>query len=173
MTLNLEFYTIRDLQAILQNAADVLKIKIDAAGAKEIAKRSRGTPRIANRLLRRVRDFAQVKADGNINLAVADEALKQLEIDALGLNRSDRKLLETIIKKFNGGPVGVETLAAAIHEERDTIEDLYEPYLMQLGFLERTPRGRIASQKAAEHLGIFIRRQNDQNSSAQPGLFSV
>ncbi|MFN2340807.1 MAG: Holliday junction DNA helicase RuvB C-terminal domain-containing protein, partial [Halanaerobium sp.] len=123
-------------------------------GALEIARRSRGTPRIANRLLKRVRDFAEVKADGIINREVVDSALKLLEIDELGLDRIDHKLLETIMLKFRGGPVGLNTLAAAISEETETIEDVYEPYLLQLGFLERTPRGRVATTKAHQHLNI-------------------
>ncbi|MBU0687593.1 MAG: Holliday junction branch migration DNA helicase RuvB [Candidatus Margulisbacteria bacterium] len=170
MTHRLEFYNHAELQQVLANAADVLKIELDKAGAKEIARRSRGTPRIANRLLRRVRDYAQVKAEGKITKEVASEALRSLEIDELGLNRSDRRMLEAIIKQFSGGPVGVETLSAAIHEERDTIEDLYEPYLMQIGFLERTPRGRVATEKAAEHLNLLLKK-NGKEAVAQEKLF--
>jgi Holliday junction DNA helicase RuvB len=171
ITLQLEFYSLKELQTILENAAAQLEIKIDHPGAKEIARRSRGTPRIANRLLRRVRDFAQVKADGAINLTVAHDALNKLEIDELGLTRADRRLLETILRQFSGGPVGIETISAAIHEERDTIEDLYEPYLMQLGFLERTPRGRVATEKAAKHLSIPLKKTSAKEEEAQARLF--
>lgn len=150
----LEFYNQKELQEIVTRSAAILQIEIVPHGALEIARRSRGTPRIANRLLKRVRDFAEVKADGIINREVVDSALKLLEIDELGLDRIDHKLLETIILKFRGGPVGLNTLAAAISEETETIEDVYEPYLLQLGFLERTPRGRIATAKAYQHLNI-------------------
>ena len=125
-----------------------------STGASEIARRSRGTPRIANRLLKRVRDFAQVIGDGVITQEIADEALQRLYVDKMGLDRIDRRVLECIIEKYDGGPVGIDTIAAAISEERDTIEDVYEPYLMQLGFLGRTPRGRVATKLAYEHLGI-------------------
>lgn len=148
----LEYYTQADLQAIITRAADVLAVAVEEDGAKEVAGRSRGTPRIANRLLKRVRDFAQVRADGTVTGEVAREALALLDIDALGLDRTDRELLRTIIDVFDGGPVGVETLAAAAGEEVDTIEDVYEPYLMQLGYLERTPRGRRATVLAYRHL---------------------
>lgn len=150
----LEFYDQTELQEIVSRSAAILDVEIVDHGALEIARRSRGTPRIANRLLKRVRDFAEVKADGIINREVVDSALKLLEIDELGLDRIDHKLLETIILKFRGGPVGLNTLAAAISEETETIEDVYEPYLLQLGFLERTPRGRIATAKAYQHLDI-------------------
>ena len=150
----LEFYEQTELQEIVSRSAAILDVEIVDHGALEIARRSRGTPRIANRLLKRVRDFAEVKADGIINRDVVDAALKLLEIDELGLDRIDHKLLETIILKFRGGPVGLNTLAAAISEETETIEDVYEPYLLQLGFLERTPRGRIATTKAYQHLNI-------------------
>ncbi|SFL26596.1 Holliday junction branch migration DNA helicase RuvB [Halanaerobium salsuginis] len=150
----LEFYNQAELQEIVVRSARVLDIEIITQGALEIARRSRGTPRIANRLLKRVRDFAEVKADGIINQEVVDSALKLLEIDKLGLDRIDHKLLKTIMLKFSGGPVGLNTLAAAISEETETIEDVYEPYLLQLGFLERTPRGRVATAKAYQHLGI-------------------
>jgi Holliday junction DNA helicase RuvB len=169
MTLQLEFYEIADLQTIVEKAAAILGIKIDRAGAREIARRSRGTPRIANRILRRVRDFAEVRAQGIITQEVARLALQSLEIDELGLNRADRRFLEAIIRQFGGGPVGIETISAAIHEERDTIEDLYEPYLMQLGFLERTPRGRVATEKAAEHLGILLKNSTKPNANAPAG----
>jgi Holliday junction DNA helicase RuvB len=137
----------------VRRSARILDVPIEDSGAMEIARRSRGTPRIANRLLRRVRDFAQVKADGIITLEVARAALNNLEIDELGLDKVDRKLLLTIIDKFGGGPVGIETLSASISEEEETIEGVYEPYLMQIGFIDRTPRGRIAAQAAYEHLG--------------------
>ena len=150
----LEFYDKKELQEIVIRSADILNVDIVEHGALEIARRSRGTPRIANRLLKRVRDFAEVKADGIINREVVDSALKLLEIDELGLDRTDHKLLKTIMLKFSGGPVGLNTLSAAISEETETIEDVYEPYLLQLGFLERTPRGRIATTKAYQHLDI-------------------
>lgn len=149
----LEFYTAGELTIIVKRSARLLKIEIDDDGAYEIARRSRGTPRIANRLLRRTRDYAQVKADGIITKKVADEALKMLEVDTNGFDVMDRKLLLTIIEKFRGGPVGLDTLAAAISEQRDTIEDLYEPYLIQEGFLNRTPRGRVATESAYKHFG--------------------
>ncbi len=152
----LELYSNEDLSTIVKRSASILKIDITEKGANEIASRSRGTPRIANRLLKRVRDFAQIQGDGTITDAIADKALSSLEIDKLGLDNIDRIMLETIIKKFAGGPVGVETLAAAIGEDIDTIEDVYEPYLMQIGFLNRTPRGRMATKDAYEHLGISI-----------------
>jgi len=150
----LEFYNKEELQEIILRSAKILNVDIIEHGALEIARRSRGTPRIANRLLKRVRDFAEVKADGIINQKVVDSALKLLEIDELGLDRIDHKLLKTIILKFGGGPVGLNTLAASISEETVTIEDVYEPYLLQLGFIERTPRGRVASLKAYQHLNI-------------------
>jgi Holliday junction DNA helicase RuvB len=149
----LDFYNIEEIKKIILNSADVLKIQIEEKGAGELARRARGTPRIANRLLKRVRDFAQVKADGNITLPVAKAALNNLEIDELGLDKVDRKLLLTIIDKFGGGPVGIETLSASISEEEETIEAVYEPYLMQIGFIDRTPRGRVAASLAYEHLG--------------------
>lgn len=148
----LEYYTHDDLLQIVRRAADVLGVATDDEGALEIARRARGTPRIANRLLKRVRDFAQVRADGKVTGQVAREALAMLDVDELGLDRIDRELLSTIIDKFDGGPVGVETLAAAAGEEVETIEDVYEPYLMQIGYLERTPRGRKASARAYQHL---------------------
>jgi Holliday junction DNA helicase RuvB len=149
----LDFYSAKELGRIIQNCAEVLKIAIDGSGSAEIARRSRGTPRIANRLLKRVRDFAQVKADGAVTTGVAKLALNNLEIDELGLDKLDRKILSTIIEKFGGGTVGVETLSAAISEESQTVEDVYEPYLMQIGYIERTPRGRMATESAYEHLG--------------------
>jgi Holliday junction DNA helicase RuvB len=150
----LEFYTPEELKQIVRRSARILQIEIEESGALEIAKRSRGTPRIANRLLRRVRDYAQVKAQGVITQEVADKALKMLEVDEQGLDQMDRRLLLTIIEKYDGGPVGLETLAAAIGEEKDTLEDVYEPFLIQLGYLERTPRGRKATRLAYEHFGI-------------------
>ncbi|MGI6517927.1 MAG: Holliday junction branch migration DNA helicase RuvB [Bacillota bacterium] len=149
----LEFYSVDDLATIVSKSAQVLDIGIDSAGAYEIARRSRGTPRVANRMLRRVRDYAEVRADGVISEDVARDALAMLDVDELGLDRLDRKILSTIIDKFEGGPVGVETIAASINEERDTIEDVYEPYLMQLGLIDRTPRGRVATIGAYQHLG--------------------
>jgi holliday junction DNA helicase RuvB len=154
----LDFYSAEDLTTIVTRSAGLLKASIDAAGAREIAKRARGTPRIANRLLRRVRDFAEVKADGRITDSIADAALKMLDVDSAGFDIMDRKLLSAVIEKFDGGPVGVDNLAAAIGEERDTIEDVLEPYLIQQGFLQRTPRGRIATLAAYKHLGILAPR---------------
>jgi len=150
----LDFYTDADLHLIVTRSARILGVPIDEAGAAEIAARSRGTPRVANRLLRRVRDFAQVRAAGAIDAAVARDALALLEVDAHGFDEVDRRLLLTIIQKFGGGPVGVNALAAAISEEPDAIEDIYEPYLLQHGFLDRTPRGRTATRRAYEHLGL-------------------
>ena len=150
----LELYSNADLTKIVKRSAGILGIKIDDEGAYEIASRSRGTPRIANRLLKRVRDFAQVLGDGTIHKEIADKALDKLEIDRLGLDNVDRTMLEAIIRSFKGGPVGLETLAALVGEEPVTIEDVYEPYLMQLGFLARTPRGRCATPAAYEHLGF-------------------
>ena len=150
----LEYYKQEELEFIVARAADILNIGIEQAGASEIARRSRGTPRIANRLLKRVRDFAQVVGNGVITADIADEALKRLHVDKMGLDRIDRRVLKCIIENYDGGPVGIETIAAAVSEERDTIEDVYEPYLMQLGFLGRTPRGRVATKLAYDHLGI-------------------
>ncbi|MGD9153101.1 MAG: Holliday junction branch migration DNA helicase RuvB [Gammaproteobacteria bacterium] len=163
----LEFYNVDELATIVQRSADILKIKIDEHGAIEIAKRARGTPRIANRLLRRVRDYAQVKADGNISQTVADQALNLLDVDLHGFDMLDRKLLLAMINKFNGGPVGVDSLAAAISEERGTIEDILEPYLIQKGFMMRTPRGRVATQHAYVHFGIKV----PENITTQKDLF--
>lgn len=151
---HLEFYNHKELQTIVLRSAQVLGVKIDAKGAAEIAKRSRGTPRLANRLLKRVRDFAQVKYDGRITYDVASFALDLLEVDQYGLDKIDRRILQTLIVNFQGGPVGLETLAAAIGEDAGTLEDVYEPYLLQNGFLNRTPRGRTASSLAYEHLGF-------------------
>ena len=151
---HLEFYNKEELQTIILRSADVLGVEIDKRGAAEIAKRSRGTPRLANRLLKRVRDFAQVKYDGRITYEVAVFALDLLEVDQYGLDKIDRRILKTLIVNFQGGPVGLETLAAAIGEDAGTLEDVYEPYLLQNGFLNRTPRGRTASALAYKHLGI-------------------
>ncbi len=154
VTLRLELYTPAELAQIVTRSAGILDVPIEDEGAMEIAKRSRGTPRIANRMLRRVRDFAQVMAGGVITRGVADRALTALEVDYLGLDSIDRRMLRAIIENYNGGPVGLETLAATINEEAVTLEDVYEPYLMQMGFLTRTPRGRCVTRRAYEHLGI-------------------
>jgi holliday junction DNA helicase RuvB len=153
VVLRVDFYSSEELKVILGRSAKILKIPVEEAGIMEIAQRSRGTPRVANRILRRVRDFAQVKADGCITLQVAREALKMLEVDPLGLDKMDRKILLTIIEKFSGGPVGVEALSVALGEEKDTLEDVYEPFLIQCGFLNRTPRGRVATALAYGHFG--------------------
>lgn len=152
----LEYYDVADLQDIVVRTAAVLNVEIDDSAAAEIAKRSRGTPRIANRLLRRVRDFAQVKGDGEVSLLLADEALELLQIDPLGLDHIDHKLLIGMIENFRGGPVGLETIAATIGEEAHTIEDVYEPYLLQIGFLQRTPRGRIATDLVYKHFQLEV-----------------
>ena len=164
----LDFYTESDLHHIVTRSARILGVAIDDKGAREIASRSRGTPRVANRLLRRVRDFAQVRADGAITAPVARDALALLEVDAHGFDEVDRRLLLTIIQKFGGGPVGVNALAAAISEEPDAIEDIYEPYLLQHGFLDRTPRGRTATRRAYEHLGLAV---PDAAATPQKKLF--
>jgi len=148
----------------VERSARLLEIEIDREGAEEIARRSRGTPRIANRLLRRVRDFAQVRAAGHIDLDVAHKALDLLEVDRFGLDEIDQKIMLTVLEKYNGGPVGLQTIAASIDEEADTIEEVYEPYLMQLGFLDRTPRGRVATDGAFEHFKIARRARGLQNS---------
>lgn len=150
----LDFYDDESMQQIITRSAQILNVDIDATGAHEIARRSRGTPRVANRLLRRARDFAQVRAGGVIDGEVAVNSMTMLDVDDLGLDDIDRRILSAIVEKFDGGPVGVDTLAAATSEESDTIEDVYEPYLIQLGFLQRTPRGRIATRRAYEHLGL-------------------
>ena len=150
----LELYDVKDLDQIVRRSAKILEVNIDKEGSLEIAKRSRGTPRIANRLLKRVRDYAAVLGDGNITKEIAKIALEKLEIDDLGLDNIDRKILKTIILNYTGGPVGIETLSSTIGEEVETIEDVYEPYLMQMGFIARTPRGRVATPSAYEHLGI-------------------
>ncbi|MBQ7721127.1 MAG: Holliday junction branch migration DNA helicase RuvB [Clostridia bacterium] len=159
--LKLEYYTPNELCQIITRSAGILEIPIDHDGAMEIASRSRGTPRIANRLLRRIRDFAQVKGSGKIDTEIADFALRSLEIDKLGLDSVDRRMLTSIIKNYNGGPVGLDTVAATIGEEAVTIEDVVEPYLMQIGYLSRTPRGRCATEAAYEHLGMRFPRRGD------------
>jgi Holliday junction DNA helicase RuvB len=150
----LDFYNEGDIEEIVRRSARILDVAIDAEASTELARRSRGTPRIANRLLRRVRDYAQVRADGKINAEVARAALKLLEVDDHGFDEVDRKLLRTIIDKFSGGPVGINSIAAAISEEKDAIEDMYEPFLIQAGFLDRTPRGRVATARAYEYFGL-------------------
>ncbi|MBI3949080.1 MAG: Holliday junction branch migration DNA helicase RuvB [Acidobacteria bacterium] len=151
--LHLDFYVPEELELIVMRSARILNIEIEPEGAREIAQRSRGTPRIANRLLRRVRDFAEVQGDGRVSRKIADYALNRMEVDKYGLDEIDRKILLTIIEKFNGGPVGLGTISAAINEEKDAIEEIYEPYLIQIGFLNRTPRGRMATHAAYRHLG--------------------
>ena len=167
----LDFYSTEALTQILKRSAAILGVAAEDDGTAEIARRSRGTPRIANRLLRRVRDFAQVKADGKITKPVTQEALRMLEVDPIGLDKMDTMLLVTLIDKFSGGPVGVETLAAAIGEEKDTIEDVYEPFLIQAGFLKRTPRGRVATELAYEHFGRNQASPKGNSSKNQPSLF--
>lgn len=162
----LEFYSPPELQHIIERSAEILEIGVDRSGAAELARRSRGTPRIANRLLKRVRDYAQVRADGTITSRVADRALEMLEVDGLGLDRIDRTVLLAIIEKFDGGPVGLDTIAASIGEESETIEDVYEPYLLQIGFINRTPRGRVATRLAYEHF-----KKPYRQSERQEGLF--
>ncbi|HEX2830303.1 MAG TPA: Holliday junction branch migration DNA helicase RuvB [Burkholderiales bacterium] len=162
----LEFYTVDELARIVLRSARLLDMQIEDAGAREVASRSRGTPRISNRLLRRVRDYAEVKAQGRVTREVADAALKMLDVDAAGLDVMDRKLLSAVIDKFDGGPVGVDNLAAAISEERDTIEDVLEPYLIQQGYLQRTPRGRVATAAAYRHFGLV-----QPKDGATPGLW--
>ena len=164
----LNFYPASELEEIVRRTADVLKVFIDDGGAEEIAKRSRGTPRVANRLLRRIRDFAQVKSGGNITRDVAKEALKLLDVDQFGLDDMDTRILKTIIEKFECGPVGVKTIAAAVGEDEGTIEEVYEPFLVQNGFLQRTPRGRAATALAYKHFGIVM---PGNGGSSQPSLF--
>ena len=165
VSLRLELYSPEELTRIVVRSAGILNVEIEPEGAFEIASRSRGTPRIANRLLRRVRDYAQVRADGVITKAVADMALSSLEVDKMGLDALDRRMLRSIIQYYNGGPVGLETLAATINEEAVTLEDVYEPYLLQHGFLTRTPRGRCVTRKAYEHLGIEYMGQQQMDFS--------
>ncbi|MBQ9364355.1 MAG: Holliday junction branch migration DNA helicase RuvB [Schwartzia sp.] len=161
---HLEYYDAQALVEIIKRAAEILKIEIDAHGAEEIASRSRGTPRIANRLLKRVRDFAEVEGKGVITAAMADTALERLEIDKVGLDRTDRRMLMAMIKKFGGGPVGLDTLAASISEETDTIADVYEPYLLQLGLIMRTPRGRVVTRMGYDHMNVPFVEKNNQGS---------
>ena len=162
---NLDFYNVADLQTICKRSSSILNVEIDDQGSHEIAKRGRGTPRIVNRLLRRVRDFAQVDHEGHINEHVACDALDRMEVDSFGLDDMDAKLLKTIIEKFDGGPVGLGTISAAIHEEKDSIEEIIEPYLLQIGFLNRTPRGRMATRLAYQHFGLEkLIRISDQPS---------
>ena len=168
--LHLDFYPVADLEVIVNRSADILGVKVEESGAHEIAKRSRGTPRIANRLLRRVRDIAEVLHDGEVTGEVARLALDRMDVDTYGLDEVDRKLLLTIIEKFEGGPVGLGTLSAAISEEKDAIEEIYEPYLLQIGFLNRTPRGRIATRKACQHLGFDLKKAS--SSTDQASLFN-
>ena len=165
VNMRLEYYPPQELQQIVKRSAGILQIPMDEEGSFEIARRSRGTPRIANRLLRRVRDFAQVEGSGRIDRDMAVFALRRLEVDEEGFDTMDRQILLTIIEKFDGGPVGIETIAAAVSEPRDTIEDVYEPFLMQNGFIQRTPRGRIATRRAYEHMGVPFEK------SGQRGLF--
>lgn len=164
MVHRLDFYTVPELEYIIRRSAEILKAPINPEGCHEIAKRCRGTPRVANRLLKRIRDFADVKGNGEITAPIAHAALKLLDIDEHGFDDIDRKLLRAIIERFGGGPVGVNTIAAVLSEEVDAIEDMYEPYLLQIGFLQRTPRGRVATKLAYDHLGILYR-------PAQTGLF--
>jgi Holliday junction DNA helicase RuvB len=159
----LEFYNNQELAMIVERSAGLLAVDIDEDGANEIAKRSRGTPRIANRLLRRVRDYAEVKAKGSVSKEIADEALRMLDVDLIGLDLMDRNLLEAIIEKFSGGPVGLDNLSAAIGEEKETIEDVIEPYLIQQGYLMRTPRGRMATQKTYIHFGLTPPEKNENS----------
>jgi len=165
---HLDFYNIEDLQTIIKRSADILNVEIEDNGATEISRRSRGTPRIANRLLRRVRDYAEVDYDGRITEAVAMDALNRMEVDTYGLDEVDRKLLLTIIEKFDGGPVGLGTISASIHEEKDSIEEIIEPYLIQTGFLNRTPRGRMVTRLAYEHFGLDALLKTN---TAAPSLF--
>jgi len=162
---HLDFYPHEDLEVICKRSAEILGVEIEEDGAREIARRSRGTPRIVNRLLRRVRDYAEVDYDGRITQAVANDALNRMEVDTYGLDEMDRKLLLTIIEKFSGGPVGLGTISASIHEEKDSIEEIIEPYLIQIGFLDRTPRGRMATPLAYQHFGV------NQPTLARPSLF--
>jgi Holliday junction DNA helicase RuvB len=166
LVLRLNHYDAIELTRIVLRSAELLDVTIDQEGASEIARRSRGTPRIANRLLRRVRDYAQVRADGHVDRAVAITALDLLEVDPYGLDEIDQKIMNTILVKYGGGPVGVNTIAASIDEEADTIEEVYEPYLIQLGFIDRTPRGRVGTDRAFEHFQIPRRMRG-----MQPGLF--
>ena len=170
MVQRLDFYSIDELERVIVRSADALEVELEPAGARTLAERARGTPRIANRLLRRVRDFAEVRADGVISASVADEALRGLGVDELGLDEHDRNLLRALIEGFNGGPVGLDTLAASVAEDADTVMDVYEPYLIQLGFLARTPRGRVAMPAAWSHLGLTPKESGtDQGTLFKPG----
>ena len=171
VTFRLEYYSQDAMEKIIRRSATILGVNIEPEGAVEIALRSRGTPRVANRLLRRARDFAQVRAEGVITREVAMEALSRLEIDRLGLDETDRRVLHAIVEKFEGGPVGLSTIAASISEETDAIMDVYEPYLLQLGFLVRTPRGRIATRKGYEHIGVPYPVRAEDTDAEQPKLF--
>lgn len=171
MALRLDYYAADELVSIVRRSAGILGIRVDDEGAAEIARRSRGTPRLANRLLKRVRDYAQVRRDGEIDEDVAAEALAFFEVDHVGLDRMDLTVLETLAVKFSGRPVGLGTIAAAVGEEPDTLEDVYEPYLLQLGFLMRTPKGRQATPRAFEHLGLPVPADVDRNAPGQDGLF--
>ena len=166
---HMQFYTADELKHILIRAAGILNIKIEETGAEEIARRSRGTPRIANRLLKRIRDFAQVKGEGVISQEIAADSLSALYVDDIGLDLIDREVLKAIIQKFNGGPVGIDTISASISEERATIEDICEPYLMQIGFISRTPRGRIATKAAYDHLGAIWSKETVQDELFEGG----
>ena len=164
LVLRLNPYEVKELASIVKRSAALMNIEVDAAGADEIARRSRGTPRIANRLLRRVRDYAQVRADGLVDAGVAEKALDLLEVDRFGLDEIDQKIMLTVLEKYGGGPVGLSTIAASIDEEPGTIEEVYEPYLMQLGFLDRTPRGRVGTERGFEYFGIARRARGSQST---------
>ncbi len=170
VTYRLDFYALEEMRTVVSRTATILNVAIDPNGIDEIARRARGTPRVANRLLKRVRDYAQVRAGGCITVEVARQALELLAVDPLGLDEADRRVLRVLIDKFEGGPVGIETIAAAMSEEADTVMDVYEPYLMQLGFLERTPRGRLATRRAYEHLGLGY---PERGNAAQAELFTT
>ncbi|MBN1400504.1 MAG: Holliday junction branch migration DNA helicase RuvB [Anaerolineae bacterium] len=167
----LDFYDQQAMEAIVRRSAAILDVGIDDEGTFEVASRARGTPRVANRLLKRVRDYAEVRGDGHIDADTAQKALAMLEVDELGLDSSDRRVLATLVEKFEGGPVGLDTLAAALSEDADTIMDVYEPYLIQLGFLERTSRGRLATRRAYEHLGVPYERDAADSAAGQESLF--
>jgi Holliday junction DNA helicase RuvB len=164
LVLRLNHYDVAELTRIVLRSANLLNLEIEQSGAEEIARRSRGTPRISNRLLRRVRDYAQVRANGHVDLTVAQAALDLLEVDRYGLDEIDQRIMLTVLEKYGGGPVGVNTIAASIDEEPDTVEEVYEPYLMQLGFIDRTPRGRVATERAFEYFGIARRMRGIQNT---------
>jgi len=167
----LDYYDPDDLDAIIRRSASILEVAVDRAGAAEIARRSRGTPRIANRLLKRVRDFAEVRGDGTIDLRVARQGLELFGVDELGLDKVDRAILDAVCSRFGGGPVGLSTLAVSVGEETDTVEDVYEPFLLQLGLLMRTPRGRVAMPAAWQHLGLAVPPPVGPGADADPSLF--